>query len=102
MSAEEIAQALTTLSGWKLVDQGSGSNALTRKYKFVNFRKAMAFMAACVPEIEAINHHPTWQNSYNDIDVTLNTWDRHHKVTVLDVTVARLLDRIAEQHGAKS
>jgi 4a-hydroxytetrahydrobiopterin dehydratase len=101
MSAEEIAQALTTLPGWECADLGSGENCLKREYRFKDFPKAIAFMVACVPEIQAMNHHPVWENRYHDITVWLNTWDVSHKVTSLDVTLARLLDRIAEEHGVK-
>lgn len=85
----ELAQALASLSGW------SGDlNRLQRTYRFHGFVEAMAFMSAAVRWIVALDHHPTWSNTYDRVQVELTTHDAGG-VTMRDVELARRLDDVA-------
>ena len=94
LSADVIRTALANLPGWS-----GGPTGLTRSFKFPNFLTAIAFMQAAAPAIDAGNHHPEWANVYNRVSVTLRTHDAGDRVTMLDVTLARLLDAEAAKHG---
>jgi 4a-hydroxytetrahydrobiopterin dehydratase len=90
LSKDEIRGALATLSGWT-GDEG----ALRKRYQFDDFPGAMRFMQRCIEGIERLNHHPSWTNTYNTVDVVLNTHDLGGKVSELDVELARHLDQMA-------
>mgnify|MGYP006287119663 CR=1 FL=1 len=70
-----MSAALTeTLSaaGWTETDDGK---AIARRYKFGNFKEAMAWMVRAAFEAEALDHHPEWSNVYNTVSVKLTTHD---------------------------
>lgn len=90
LSAQAVANALEHLPGWS-----GDPSGLTRTYHFSDFHAAMRFMQAAAPAIDAANHHPEWTNVYDRVSVRLRTHDAGDRVTGLDVTLARLLDREA-------
>ena len=51
-------------NSWQEVNQ-----ALYKKFVFLNFSQAFAFMTRVAMEAEKANHHPTWTN----------TWQPHHR-----------------------
>jgi 4a-hydroxytetrahydrobiopterin dehydratase len=91
MTDPEIAAALPKLAGWKLKD-----GKLHREYKFPDFKHAMDFMQAAVPEIEKLNHHPEWFNVYNQVKVDLNTHDAGG-ITAKDFELAELLEGLSKR-----
>lgn len=91
LTPAEIAAALAELPQWTHRD-----GALQREYRFASFRQAMAFMAACAPEIDRLDHHPEWTNVYDRVRVRLTTHDAGNLVTERDVELARLLERQAQ------
>lgn len=93
MSREKIPVdvALSRLQGWRAVE---GRDAMTKTFKFVDFKRAFAFMTQAALKAEQMDHHPEWFNVYNRVDVTLTTHDADG-VTALDVTLAQFLDSIA-------
>jgi 4a-hydroxytetrahydrobiopterin dehydratase len=92
LTPAEIAAALATLPGWTHQD-----GSLQRTWRFASFRAAMAFMHACAPEIDRLDHHPEWSNSYDRVTARLCTHDAHGLVTTADVELARLLEQHAER-----
>jgi 4a-hydroxytetrahydrobiopterin dehydratase len=94
LDAAALAAALATLRGWS----GDG-DGLLRTWRFPAFARALAFMHACVPGIDALNHHPEWSNVYDRVSVRLATHDAGGRVTALDVDLARLLEAQARAHG---
>ena len=96
LTAEAVRQALTALPGW------SGDElVLRRKWRFASFAEAIAFMHACVPGIDAHNHHPEWTNVYDRVMVALRTHDAGDRVTAADLTLARHLDAIAARFARR-
>ena len=90
LSAKERSEKLKKLTGWKLV---KGRNAITKKYKFKNFRETFAWMTHMALYAEKIDHHPEWFNVYNNVDVTLSTHDAGG-VTNLDLDMAGKMNSI--------
>ncbi|MCZ2156260.1 MAG: 4a-hydroxytetrahydrobiopterin dehydratase [Bryobacterales bacterium] len=88
-SDAEIASALSTLDGWS-VEGGK----LHKEYKFPDFVQAFAFMTAAALEIERLQHHPEWCNTYNTVRVDLTTHDCGG-ISQRDFELARLLDQRA-------
>ena len=48
---------------------------------------------------EKMDHHPEWSNVYRTVEVTLSTHDAGG-LTVLDIKLARAMDKIAAEMGA--
>ena len=44
---------------------------------------------------EKMDHHPTWTNTYNTVDIELSTHDAGNKVTDLDRKLAEAIDKLA-------
>jgi 4a-hydroxytetrahydrobiopterin dehydratase len=86
---EEIEQALKDLGGWSRQD-----DALVKTFQFTDFRAALAFMVRAGLEAEAANHHPSWTNVYNRVDVRLSTHDADNRITKKDVALAKAMARI--------
>lgn len=85
------AAALKQVSGWSAAQ---GRDAISKSYKFADFKAAFAFMTQAALKAEQMDHHPEWSNVYNKVDVTLSTHDAGG-VTALDVELAKFLDQIA-------
>ena len=45
---------------------------------------------------EEINHHPTWTNSYNQLEITLWTHDTN-SLSKLDYLLAKRIDKLYEK-----
>lgn len=86
----EIPQDLMA-AGWTAEDDG---RAIAKRYRFADFRAAMAWMVRAAFEAEALNHHPEWSNVYNRVDVRLTTHDTGG-LTAKDFDLAERLDGLA-------
>ena len=94
LSADERDTELPTLleNGWAQV---TGRDAIVKTYKFRNFIDAFGFMSRAAIHAEKLNHHPEWSNVYNKVEVTLITHDVNG-LSLLDIKLARILDRLRE------
>jgi 4a-hydroxytetrahydrobiopterin dehydratase len=88
-SGPELAEALSSLTGWAVVD-----GKLHKEYKFADFIHAFGFMATAALGIEKMEHHPEWFNVYNRVTVDLTTHDAGG-ITSKDADLAKFLDEIA-------
>ena len=69
LSNDEVADYLALdLKNWTLE-----KNAINRNFKFKTFVEAFSFMTAIALEVEKIDHHPDWSNSYNKVGIALST-----------------------------
>ena len=68
------------------------NNKLYRHFTFANFSEAIAFMVRVAIEAERHNHHPTWTNTYNQLDIWLSTHDAGNVVTDKDRQLAKAID----------
>jgi 4a-hydroxytetrahydrobiopterin dehydratase len=74
---------------WQQVD-----NNLYREFKFKNFSEAFGFMARVAIEAEKMDHHPTWTNVYNKVEIWLSTHSQGNKVTEKDINLAAKIDAL--------
>ena len=103
----ELDQALLALKGWEPVeslvpgDYPKARHELRKSYRFPTFRAAIDFMQSAVDTIQAVQHHPRWENQWRTVTVFLSTWDVGHKITSLDIDLARRLDDVYDTLKAK-
>ena len=71
LTIEDLKTALKRLPDWTLVKD---REAITRKFQFVDFDAAFAFMTRCAL-LAAKMDHIEWFNAYNKVEVTLATHD---------------------------
>ena len=91
LTIEELRNALKRLPDWALVQD---REAITRKFQFVDFDAAFAFMTRAALLAAKMDHHPEWFNVYNKIEVTLATHDAGG-VTQKDIDLAAAMDGYA-------
>jgi 4a-hydroxytetrahydrobiopterin dehydratase len=70
------------------------NNSLIKTFEFSSFEDAMQFMQNATPFISETDHHPTWTNTYNRIEVKLTTHDAGNKITEKDRKLAAYLDKL--------
>jgi len=67
-------------------------NKLHRAFEFKDFSEAFSFMTRVALLAEKNNHHPTWTNTYNKVEIWLNTHDTGDVVTDKDRLLADEID----------
>jgi 4a-hydroxytetrahydrobiopterin dehydratase len=70
------------------------NNKLYRSFEFNNFKDAFAFMTKVAEVAEKMNHHPTWTNTYNKVEIWLSTHDAGDVITQLDEDMADTIDKL--------
>ncbi|MGH7996880.1 MAG: 4a-hydroxytetrahydrobiopterin dehydratase [Opitutaceae bacterium] len=88
LSDKEIETALAGLPGW-----ARRGDRLEKTFEFADFRHAFSFMTRAAFAAEALNHHPDWSNSYNEVAVRLTTHHAGGKITAKDLELARGLEQ---------
>ncbi len=91
LAIDELKNALKRLPDWELVKD---REAISRKFQFVDFDAAFAFMTRCALLAAKMDHHPEWFNVYNKVEVTLATHDAGG-VTQKDIDLAVAMDGYA-------
>lgn len=89
LSKAEVDEALESLEGWR-AEEGR----LQRTFEFGDFSEALAWMVRAGIEAEKLDHHPDWSNSWNKVEVQLQT----HSIDALselDVKLARKMNELA-------
>ena len=72
------------------------NDSLYKKFEFKDFNEAFEFMTKVGQLVEEIQHHPTWTNTYNKVEIWLSTHDAGNKVTKKDKELAASIDEIAQ------
>ncbi|MEX2379639.1 MAG: 4a-hydroxytetrahydrobiopterin dehydratase [Vicingaceae bacterium] len=70
------------------------NNKLKRSFKFNDFVEAWEFMSQVAQIAEEMEHHPTWTNTYNQVDIQLSTHDAGDKVTEKDRNLAQKINEL--------
>ncbi len=70
-------------------------NKLYQQFTFADFSKAFAFMTSVAEVAEKMDHHPTWKNTWNKVEIWLSTHDAGDIVTEKDRRLAAHIDKIA-------
>jgi 4a-hydroxytetrahydrobiopterin dehydratase len=91
LDKDQVREQLTERPGWQISDDGL---AITRTFKFKNFREAFAFMTQVALAAERSDHHPEWTNVYNRVDMRLTTHDAGG-LTERDFALAAVADAAA-------
>ncbi|MFV8368232.1 4a-hydroxytetrahydrobiopterin dehydratase [Flavobacterium sp. LB2R40] len=87
-SEESIQDVLKQVKEWEFIDNG-----LEKKFKFLDFVQALAFMVQVGVNAEKRNHHPELFNVYNKVNIRLATHDANG-VTDKDIDLAKAIDKI--------
>ncbi len=91
LAIDDLKNALRRLPDWELAKD---REAITRKFQFVDFDAAFAFMTRSALLAAKMDHHPEWFNVYNRVEVTLATHDAGG-VTQKDIDLATAMDGYA-------
>jgi len=70
-------------------------NTLNKKFEFKDFSEAFAFMTRVAIAAEKMDHHPTWENTYNKVEIWLSTHDAGDIVTDKDRKLAAIIDKLS-------
>lgn len=72
------------------------NNALYKKFQFSDFVQAFSFMTRVAIIAEKADHHPTWKNTWNTVEIWLSTHDAGNIVTEKDHNLASAIDGIID------
>lgn len=90
LTSNEVDGALRrSLPGWR-----RDGNELVKEFRFDGFAAAMAFVTRLIPVADELDHHPTWTNTYNRVEIKLTTHDAGG-ITDLDLEFARRAEQAA-------
>jgi 4a-hydroxytetrahydrobiopterin dehydratase len=70
------------------------NNKLAKSFTFKDFSEAFAFMTRVALIAEKMNHHPTWTNTWNKVNIELSTHDAGDVVTDKDRKLAEAIDKL--------
>jgi 4a-hydroxytetrahydrobiopterin dehydratase len=70
------------------------NNKLYKKFVFTDFNQAFGFMTSVALMAEKADHHPTWTNTWNTVEIWLSTHDAGNTVTQKDKDLAAAIDAI--------
>ncbi len=84
----EYRQALLKLKFKSMLHWQKKENALYCKLVFKDFKSCFDAMVKIAAIAEEEQHHPTWTNTYNVLEIWLNTHDAGNIVTEKDTHLA--------------
>ena len=70
------------------------NDTLYRSFEFRNFSEAFAFMTQVAMLAERHDHHPSWKNEWNKVEIWLSTHDAGNTVTEKDHKLAEAIDKL--------
>ncbi len=70
------------------------NNNLYKKWELKDFSEAFAFITRVAMAAEKMDHHPTWKNTYNKVEIWLCTHDAGDIVTEKDRKLAAIIDKL--------
>lgn len=85
-----IEKKLLQFPDWDYSD-----DAIHAEFEFENFKDCFSAMSRIAFECEAQNHHPSWSNTYNVLNISLSTHDADG-VTQKDFDLAAAIEAIVE------
>ena len=68
------------------------NKSIKKEFKFNNFIEAFGFMSKVALLSEKMDHHPSWQNTYNKVTIELTTHDKGG-ITNNDINLAQAIDQ---------
>ena len=91
LNQEEIQEKLKEFSQWSYED-----DAIHISFEFEDFKNAFTAMTRIAFEAEKLQHHPTWSNTYNSVNISLSTHDANG-VTDKDFELAKVIENVLNQ-----
>lgn len=70
------------------------NNMLVRTFKFDNFVQAFSFMTQVAMLAEKMDHHPNWENTFNQVTIRLTSHDAGDVITEKDRKLASQIDKL--------
>jgi 4a-hydroxytetrahydrobiopterin dehydratase len=89
LSAEQVAEGLAGLKGWK----PDGERAISKRFVMKDHVAARGFVVKVAATAEVIDHHPEVHWVYNRVTFTLSTHDAGG-VTARDFELAKRIDSL--------
>ena len=77
---------------------GGKAAAVSRQFRFANFRQAFAFMTEVALLAERADHHPELRNVWREVEVWLTTHSAGG-VTEADLRLAREIEKVGGRWG---
>ena len=96
MECKDLNKKFEDIHGWIKTDDNR--EAFTKQYKFSDFKQAFSFMTSIAMKAEQINHHPEWENVYNQVTITLTTHDKGG-ITELDYEMALFAEKCFKNYS---
>ena len=88
LSSKEICENLKILDfNWTIEN-----DKLINNYEFKSFESAIEFINLVAKKCDELDHHPTWENTYNKIRIELNTHDING-ISSLDFELANYMNK---------
>ena len=91
---KNIDEVLSELNYWQITNDNR--EAVTKTFKFKNFKEAFSFMTMVALKAEQMNHHPEWSNVYNTVSINLTTHDVGG-LSELDINLGKFIDNTFKQ-----
>ena len=89
-----IDDVFSKLKSWKATNDKR--EAITKDFKFSDFKSAFSFMTSIALKAEEIGHHPEWFNVYNKVKITLTTHDVNG-LSEKDIILGKFIDNLYEK-----
>ncbi len=70
------------------------NNSLYASFTFKDFNEAFGFMSRVALIAEKMDHHPTWTNTWNKVEIRLSTHDAGNIITDKDRKLAAAIDSL--------
>ena len=90
----DLLNTLRELKDWESINDDR--DAITKEFKFKDFKSAFAFMTLVALKAEEIGHHPEWFNVYNKVKITLTTHDVNG-LSEKDIILGKFIDNQYEK-----
>lgn len=91
LTKDEINQKLEDFQNWTFED-----DAIHISLEFEDFKNAFTAMTRMAFEAERFEHHPSWSNTYNTVNISLSTHDAGG-VTEKDFELAQAFEHVLGQ-----
>jgi 4a-hydroxytetrahydrobiopterin dehydratase len=80
---------LSNHEDWQMID-----GELVIEMEFGDFTTAFGFLTSVAILAEKHEHHPTIENAYNQVRISMNTHDADNQITDKDLKLAEAIDKL--------
>ncbi len=86
---ENLEKVKNILDSWN--ETNDGREAISKEFKFLDFKEAFSFISMIALKSEQINHHPELYNVYNKVKIVLTTHDVDG-LSLKDIELGKFID----------